>query len=65
MPLNKETKPNQIIFEYIYLRILDGTQLPLWIKVDLGVMAMKRYFTLPKDPKLEPTVPAAPNWSPM
>ena len=28
--------------------------LPLWIKVDLGVMAMKGYFTFSKAPGLKP-----------
>ena len=27
--------------------------LPLWVKVDLGVMAMKEYSTFPKIPGLE------------
>ena len=28
--------------------------LPIWITVDLGVMAMKRYSAFPKTPGLEP-----------
>ena len=28
--------------------------LPIWVKVDLGVMATKRYSTFPKAPGLEP-----------
>ena len=28
--------------------------LPLWVKVDLGVMAMKGYSSFPKGPELEP-----------
>ena len=28
--------------------------LPLWVKVDLGEIAMKRYFTLLRAPNLEP-----------
>ena len=27
--------------------------LPLWFRLDLGVMAMKGYFTLPRAPELE------------
>ena len=31
-----------------------GQELTLWIRMDLGVMAMKGYSTLPKLPELKP-----------
>ena len=57
MSLNKETKPNLVgTFRYDVSTSLIGPYqvLPLQVRVNLGVMAIKEYFIFPKAPGLEP-----------
>ena len=39
--------------EYESIRVIHGTQI-LLVRVGLGVIAMKRYSTYPRSPKLKP-----------